>query len=41
MDPAWPERVRARFVRTTERSQPDSVVVIPEAVDEAPDVVAQ
>lgn len=39
MDPAWPERVRVRFARTTERSQTDRVVVIPEAVDEVPDVV--
>lgn len=38
MDPAWPERVRARFVRMSRTSQPDQVIVIPEAVDELSEV---
>ena len=41
MDPTWPERVRARFARMSRTSQPDQVIVIPEAVDELSDVVAR
>ena len=41
MDPAWPERVRARFARMSPTSQPDQVIVIPEAVDELSEVATQ